>query len=149
MPAVRRRVLLAGLVVMLAACGAPPRVDTPVTPDGGRLYTAADIAKMHVATAWDVMRRIGVFNLTPASDGRDARATTRRGHNSLLLSSADEPVMLLDGIRFDDPGILRQISASSIAELRIYNGIEATQRQGTNSGAGLVDIRTKSAPDSA
>ena len=149
MTTVPQRIILAGLLAALAACGVPRPVDTPVTPDGGRLYTADDIAKMQVATAWDVMRRIGVFNLTPAADGRDARATTRRGRSSILLSSADEPVMLLDGVRFDDPGILRQISASSIAELRIYNGIEATVRQGTNSGAGLVDIRTKSAPDSA
>jgi hypothetical protein len=148
MTTVPRGAVLAGLVVMLAACGSAQRVDNPVTPDGGRLYTAEAIAKMQVATAWDVMRRIGVFNLQPASEGNPARVTTRRGRNSLLLSSADEPVMVLDGVRFEDPAILRQIRASSIAELRIYNGIEATVRQGTNSGAGLVDIRTKSAPDS-
>lgn len=144
---VPHRAVLAGLVAIVASCGPAQRVDTTVTPDGGRVFTSADIAKMHVSTAWDVMRRIGEFNLQPASEGNPARVTTRRGHNSLLLSSADEPVFLLNGIRFEDAGVLRQISAGSIAELRIYNGIQATLLQGTNSGAGLIAIRTKSAPD--
>jgi hypothetical protein len=143
-----QRAVLAGLVAMLVACGPPQRIDSTVTPDGGRLFTANDIAKMHVSTAWDVMRRIGDFNLQPATEGMPARVTTRRGHNSLLLASADEPVFLLDGVRFEDAGILQQISAGSIAELRIYDGIQATLKQGTNSGAGLIEIRTKSAPDS-
>jgi hypothetical protein len=74
--------------------------------------------------------------------------SARRGKSSILLASADVPLLLVNGIRQDDPRMLRQIAAESIAELRLVNGIQATLQQGTNSGAGMIAIITKSAPDS-
>jgi hypothetical protein len=113
-----------------------------------RVLTADDIAQMRVATAWDVVERTGFVNLHESPYGDSATMSTRRGKSSILLSSADVPVLLIDGIRQDDPRVLRRIAAQTIAELRIVGGIQATIKQGTNSGAGLIAIITKSAPDS-
>lgn len=137
-----------GLMVVLAACGAPMRAEPPLQPGGARVYTASDIAGMRVATAWDVLERTGFVDLSEAVDGSSATMRVRRGRSSIVLASADQPLLLVNGVRQDDVRVLRQIAALTIQELRIVTGIQATVRQGTNSGAGLVEITTKSAPDS-
>lgn len=137
-----------GLALLLAACGSSMRAEPPLQPDGGRVYTSGDIDRMRVATAWDVLERTGFVDLSEAVDGSGATMRARRGRNSILLASADEPLLLVDGVRQDDVRVLRQIAATNIRELRITTGIQATVKQGTNSGAGLVEITTKSAPDS-
>ena len=103
---------------------------------------------MRVATAWDVVERTGFVNLRESPYGDSATMSTRRGKSSILLGSADVPVLLVNGVRQDDPRMLRQIAAQNIEKLWLVNGIQATIRQGTNSGAGLIEIITKSAPDS-
>ena len=130
------------------ACGPAIRAAPPLRADGARVFTADDIAQMRVASAWDVVERTGFVNLREAPDGDSATMFTRRGKSSILLSGADVPVLLVNGIRQDDPRMLRQIAARSIEELRLVSGIQATVQQGTNAGAGLIAIITKSAPDS-
>lgn len=142
------RFMIPAIALLIAACGVPRHAADPITRDGGRVYTAEQIAQMDVSTAWDVVEKVGNVDLWEASDGRYATVRTRRGQNSIYLQSADEPIMMLDGVRFDDPRVLRDVRARSIQELRIVGGIEATQQQGTNAGAGLISIITKSAPDS-
>jgi hypothetical protein len=116
--------------------------------DGDRVFTAEDIAQMRVATAWDVVERTGFVNLRESPYGDSATMSTRRGKSSILLSSADVPLLLVNGVRQDDPRMLRQIAAQNIEKLWLVNGIQATLQQGTNSGAGMIAIITKSAPDS-
>lgn len=132
----------------VAACGPVRPVPLPVTPDGGLLYTAADIAKMQVSTAWDVVERSGRMNLEVSPDGRSAAIRNRQGKTSILLPSADMPVLIVDGVRLDDPRVLRGINAGSIERLRMIDGAHATLTQGTNSTGGLIDITTKATPDS-
>ena len=135
-------------VVLTIACGPPIRAAPPRLADGARVYTASDIERMRVATAWDVVERTGFVDLSETDDGDAATMRTRHGKSSILLSDADVPVLLVNGVRQDDPRVLRQIAARTIAQVRLINGIQATIQQGTNSGAGLIDITTKSAPDS-
>ena len=142
------RVSIFGVALALAACGPAIRAEPPLQPDGERIYTATDIDHMRVATAWDVLERTGFVDLRESVDGSSATVRTRRGKNSILLISADEPVFILDGVRLDDVRVLRQVAARTIQQVRLVTGIQATVQQGTNSGAGLVDITTKSAPDS-
>jgi hypothetical protein len=130
------------------ACGPAIRAAPPLRTDGARVFTANDIAEMRVATAWDVVERTGFVNLRESTYGDSATMSTRRGKSSILLSSADVPLLLVNGVRQDDPRMLRQIAARSIEELRLVSGIQATIQQGTNSGAGMIAITTKSAPDS-
>ncbi len=142
------RVPIVGVVLAIVACGPAIRAAPPRGTDGARVITADEIARMRVATAWDVVERTGFVNLRESPYGDSATMFTRRGKSSILLSSADVPVLLVNGIRQDDPRLLRQIAAENIAELYLVNGIQATVQQGTNSGAGLISIITKSAPDS-
>jgi hypothetical protein len=130
------------------ACGPAIRAAPPLRTDGARLFTADDIAQMRVASAWDVVERTGFVNLRESPYGESATMSTRRGKSSILLSGADVPVLLVNGVRQDDPRTLRQIAARSIEKLWLVSGIQATVQQGTNSGAGLISIITKSAPDS-
>jgi hypothetical protein len=130
------------------ACGPAIRATPPRGADGTRVITADDIAQMRVATAWDVVERSGFVTLRETPYGDSATMSARRGKSSILLASADVPLLLVNGIRQDDPRMLRQIAAESIAELRLVNGIQATLQQGTNSGSGMIAIITKSAPDS-
>ena len=139
---------MVGVVLAIMACGPAMRAAPTRGTDGARVFTADDIARMRVATAWDVVERSGFVNLRESPYGDSATMSTRRGKSSILLSSADVPVLLVNGIRQDDPRMLRQIAAESIAELWLVNGIQATVQQGTNSGAGMIAITTKSAPDS-
>jgi hypothetical protein len=142
------RVPIVGVVLAIMACGPAIRATPPRGTDGARVFTADDIAQMRVATAWDVVERTGFVNLRESAYGDSATMSTRRGKSSILLGSADVPVLLVNGIRQDDPRMLRQIAAQSIEKLWLVNGIQATIQQGTNSGAGLISIVTKSAPDS-
>ncbi len=142
------RVPIVGVVLAIMACGPAMRAASTRGADGDRVFTADDIAQMRVATAWDVVERTGFVNLRESPYGDSATMSTRRGKSSILLSSADVPVLLVNGVRQDDPRMLRQIAAQNIEKLWLVNGIQATVQQGTNSGAGMIEIITKSAPDS-
>ncbi len=142
------RAPIVGVALAIMACGPAMRAAPPRGTDGARVFTANDIAQMRVATAWDVVERTGFVNLRESPYGDSATMSTRRGKSSILLSSADVPVLLVNGVRQDDPRMLRQIAARNIDKLWLVNGIQATIQQGTNSGAGLISIITKSAPDS-
>ncbi len=140
--------LLGGLVVgAVAACGANHRVNPSLTPDGDRVITAEQIAAMQVSTAWDVIERSGAVDMSEAVDGRSAEIHSRLGTNSITLISADEPMLIVDGIRFTDPRVLHSISALSIERLRIMGAIQGTIKEGTNATGGVIEITTKTAPN--
>lgn len=140
--------LLGGLVVgAVAACGPNHRVNPSLTPDGDRVITAEQIAAMQVSTAWDVVERSGAVDMSEAVDGRSAEIHSRLGTNSITLTSADEPMLIVDGVRFTDPRVLQSISALTIERLRIMNAIQGTIKEGTNATAGVIEITTKTSPN--
>lgn len=140
--------LLGGLVVgAVAACGPNHRVNPSLTPDGDRVITAEQIATMQVSTAWDVVERSGAVDMSEAVDGRSAEIHSRLGTNSITLTSADEPMLIVDGVRFTDPRVLQSISALSIERLRIMGAIQGTIKEGTNATAGVIEITTKTSPN--
>ena len=140
--------LLGGLLVgTVAACGPNHRVNPSLTPDGDRVITAAQIAQMQVSTAWDVVERSGAVDMSEAVDGRSAEIHSRLGTNSITLASADEPMLIVDGVRITDPRVLHSISALSIERLRIMGAIQGTIKEGTNATAGVIEITTKTSPD--
>lgn len=139
----------AGLALCAAiGCGPAHHAQPPLTADGTRVFTARDIALMQVSTAWDVVERSGMMDLSEAVDGRSASIKRRRGQNSIILAAADMPLLIVNGVRTNDARVLQGISAQSIARLSVVSGIEATVRQGTDAGSGIIDIVTKSSPDS-
>jgi outer membrane cobalamin receptor len=122
-------------------------VNPSLTPDGDRVITAEQIAAMQVSTAWDVIERSGAVDMSEAVDGRSAEIHSRLGTNSITLISADEPMLIVDGIRFTDPRVLHSISALSIERLRIMGAIQGTIKEGTNATGGVIEITTKTAPN--
>jgi len=134
--------LPASLVVALVGCG--PAVKHDVTarqPSGTFLITAEQIEKTGARTAWQVLKQSAPMLQT--SDDRNGRPAQlgRRGRTSFLLD--DAPTILLDGVRIPDFRALDDIDAQSIFTIYIYCGIEGTTYYGTNSGSGVIVIKTK------
>jgi len=136
--------LLLGATV---ACGPSNHLRPPLTPDGSLVYTADDIAKMQVSSAWDVVQWSGEMNMSEATDGSAATIRNREGHSSLLLASADMPILIIDGVRVTDPRMLQRIAAPNIRELSITDGMHATIKQGTGATGGVIEVTTKSGSD--
>ena len=132
--------LLLGATV---ACGPSNHLRPPLAPDGSLVYTASDIAKMQVSTAWDVVEWSGQMNMSEATDGSSATIRNRQGHSSLWLSSADMPLLIVDGVRIEDPRLLQGIPAPTIQVLQITDGIHATIKEGTGSSGGVIYVVTK------
>lgn len=141
------RVLGGLLVGMVAACGPNHRVGSQLTGDGDRVITSDQIAQMQVSTAWDVVERSGAVDMSEAVDGRSAEIHSRQGTNSISLVSADEPMLIVDGVRIDDPRVLHTISAVSIERMRIMGAIQGTIKEGTNATGGVIEITTKTSPN--
>jgi len=133
--------LLMGAAV---ACGPSNHLRPPLAPDGSLIYTADDIAKMQVSNAWDVVAWSGEMNMSEATDGSSAVIRNRQGHSSLLFSSADMPLLIVDGVRVEDPRLLQRIPALTIQELSITDGLHSTITVGTGSSGGVINIVTKS-----
>jgi len=136
------KALHASLVVALVGCG--PAVKHDVTarqPSGTFLITAEQIEKTGARTAWQVLKQSAPMLQT--SDDRNGRPAQlgRRGRTSFLLD--DAPTILLDGVRIPDFRALDDIDAQSIFTIYIYDGIEGTTYYGTNSGSGVIVIKTK------
>ncbi|HKT09876.1 MAG TPA: TonB-dependent receptor plug domain-containing protein [Gemmatimonadaceae bacterium] len=133
--------LLLGVTV---ACGPSNHLRPPLTPDGTIVYTADDISKMQVSNAWDVVAWSGEMNMSEATDGSSATIRNREGRSSLLLASADMPLLIVDGVRVSDPRILQRIAAPNIKQLSITDGMHAAMKQGTGSTGGVIEVTTKS-----
>ena len=136
------KALLLSLAVALPACG--PAVQhgaTAANVPGTFLITAEQIAKSGAQNAWQVLQRSAPMLQTQNDkDGRPAKLT-RRGRSSLLLD--DAPVVLIDGVRLPDFRNLETVAAETIREISILDGLEGTTLYGTNSGSGVILIKTK------
>jgi outer membrane cobalamin receptor len=127
----------------LAACH-PAASGARRSPRDRHLITAADIAGWNATNAWDVLRRSGaMLSFREGPNGEPARLQTRRGRSSVQLRTSDTPLVIYDGARLVDFRALRSIPANSIMTIRILNGIEGTQYQGTGAGGGVIIIESK------
>lgn len=133
--------LLMGAAV---GCGPSQHVRMPLTPDGSLVFTSDDIAKMQVSTAWDVVAWSGEMNMSEATNGSSATIRNRRGHSSILFPDADMPLLIIDGVRVDDPILLQRIAAPTIEVLTITDGLHSTIKEGTGSTGGVIAVTTKS-----
>ncbi len=132
----------ASLVAVLVGCGPGLHKDTDArVPAGTFLITSEQIEKSGARTAWQVLKQSAPM-LQTAEDrnGRPAKLG-RRGRTSLLLDEA--PMIMLDGVRIPDFRALDDIDAQSILTIYIYDGVEGTTYYGTNSGTGVIVIKTK------
>jgi outer membrane receptor protein involved in Fe transport len=143
------RLALASLLTASAlACASSGAVRPTLLrqPDGSRLIPADVIAQYGSVSVWEVLRKCDVgFRLQESASGMPIALSSRRGRSSILLD--ETPVVVLDGVRLLDSRVLYDITASSVASIRVLSGIDGTTFYGTNSGAGVIIITTKRGPD--
>jgi outer membrane cobalamin receptor len=135
------------LLTTLAACHtARPNADDKSAESGGRVITADEIARTHAPDAWELLKQTGAFRTEETSNGEPIHLRSLRGRSSVVLKDADTPALIIDGARVTDIAVLRQIRADEIQLLRILNGRDGTTLYGTNSGAGVIIITTRTGP---
>jgi hypothetical protein len=98
---------------------------------GSGPITRADLEDVSMRDAYEVVQR-----LRPAW----LRA---RGRVSFQSSTAQNPVVYVDGIRFGSPESLRQVPADAVQDIRYLGASEATTRFGTGHPGGVILVRTR------
>lgn len=139
---------LAGLAALLlagAGCSSiRPSGGAPAPADdrnGARYLSAEDIERSGARNAWEALRRLGTVRLDESANGQPARIYSRRGRTSILLD--DSPIVVLDGTRLVDFGVLKAVSAASIVSIAFLNSSEGTLRHGTGTTGGAIVILTR------
>jgi len=86
----------------------------------------------------------GEMDMSEATNGSSATIRNRRGHSSILFPDADMPLLIIDGVRVDDPMLLQRIASPTIEVLSITDGMHSTIKEGTGSSGGVIAVTTKS-----
>ena len=120
---------------------APGRVPDAL-PKGGQYIGAEQIAESNARSAWDALR-LNVKGISFLESGRTGTPSRirHRGASSLMLR--DEPRIYVDEIRINDFAILRGMPAADVESIRVLSGIDATTYFGSNTGDGVILIRTR------
>ncbi len=114
--------------------------------NGGKLITADQIERSGSHTAWEVLKHEApMLTLQEDRNGQPVRIVWH-GRSSIYLE--DAPIVVLDGVRAADWKVLSQIPAGQIDTINIISGIEGTTYYGTNAASGVIDIHTKTGPQS-
>jgi hypothetical protein len=109
---------------------------------GGRVITAAQIAKWNVGDAYEVLERAGGYTAEESNRGQ-VRLRQRRGQSSLTNATADRPLVVLDNTMVNDASVLRQLRAAQLDRIVILSAADATSRYGTGGMAGAVLVYTR------
>jgi outer membrane receptor for ferrienterochelin and colicin len=127
----------------VAGCRTAPGHVRDALPKGGQYIGADEIAQSNARSVWDALRLNvkGISFLESGRTGAPARVR-RRGTSSLTLR--DEPQIYIDEVRISDLSVLRGMPASDVESIRVLSGIEATTYYGSNTGDGVILIRTRS-----
>jgi outer membrane cobalamin receptor len=134
---------LAVSVVALSGCAYLQSSTSPAERPDRKLITAEDIASSGTNNAWDLLRaKARGYDFAEDRQGRPRAIRTRRGRSTLNMSSADMPLIVIDGARLTDVATLRDLPVQAIQSVELLGGIAATVAEGTNASAGLIYIHT-------
>lgn len=95
------------------------------------VITTDEIQAAQATTAYDVIAKLR---------GNFLRS---RGQNSVLLKQPREPTVYLDEAEYGSIASLKQIPASTIAEIRFIEGNDAMRKYGSNHVSGVIQIYTR------
>lgn len=129
--------------IALGSCRPLPGAGVAVAPVAGRqiLITEAEIARLSVRTAWDVVRLRAprlTYAQTPGGEPTRVMIQSQRSVN------ADEtPLLVVDGMRLTDLGYLHQIPASQVHVIRILDSEAAEPLYGLGAAGGAIVVETK------
>jgi hypothetical protein len=125
-----RNVVVAGMLLTAAiGCHGANTWSAPVP--SRNVLTRVEIEDSHANSAWDAVVKLR------------ANFLTSRGANSLLLKVNKEPTVFLDDVEYGDLGTLKNIPASSVAEIRFIEGWNAETKFGPGHAAGVIDVFTR------
>jgi outer membrane receptor protein involved in Fe transport len=134
---------------LVAACHPMARPESATIPRSGNgeiVITGAQMARMHLRTAWEAVKR-EVPSLTYTQDASGAPQTVqRRGRASLYLDQT--PMLFVDGVHVSDISALQQIPAEQVNVIRVLTGLAATTEYGTHAGGGAILVITGRPDDS-
>ena len=119
------------LIVTLSACTAAPRIDPALAPGDPEIITLDEITASRGVSAYDVIKKV------------HANFLSYRGRTSLRDTVSSMPMVFVDDQIFGPIGVLRDIQASQIAEIRLYRAWEAVLKYGTGLPGGAISIKTR------
>ena len=93
------------------------------------LLTVQDIEARHAPNAYELIRAL--------------RPGWLRGARGASGLRGAQVVVYRDGMRMGGPSVLRDINPESISEIRFFDATDATQRWGTDHGAGAIFVTTR------
>jgi len=134
----------AALVIALGACASVHPLKSADVPVNGKVITEEMIAASSAATAWDVVQQSGYYRMIRDPANGNSGVHSHRGRTSVVLAASDVPRLIIDGARVSDLGRLHEIPAASIAWIELLGGIAGASEEGTNSGAGVIRVISKS-----
>jgi len=125
------------------------------SPVSALIAVALSVAACHSSNAWDapspsrnVITRVEIEQ-SRANSAWDAVVKLRanfmasRGANSLLQKVNKEPTVYLDDVEYGNLGTLKQIPASTVAEIRFIEGWNAETKYGPGHAAGVIQVFTR------
>jgi outer membrane cobalamin receptor len=139
-------VLTAALFWVVACSHATAAHSRPTPNNGTRIITAKQIERSGSHNAWEVLKHEAPM-LTLQED-RNGQPVQLHWHGRSSIMLEDVPMVVLDGVRVPDWKVLAQIPAGQIETINIMSGIEGTTYYGTNAVSGVIEIKTKSGPES-
>lgn len=95
------------------------------------LITRVDFEELNVQNAYEVVSRL------------QPRWLRGRGRVSIQSTTAGEPVVYVDGIRYGSVETLRQVHADALDEIRWVGAADATTRFGTGHPGGAILVTTR------
>lgn len=103
----------------------------PADEKDRNVITTAEIESANASTAYDLIVKF------------HANFLHSRGPNSILLQQPKEPTVYLDNVEYGTINSLRTIQASTIAEIRFFEGWDAMTKYGSDHVAGVIQIYTR------
>lgn len=136
-----RLATLVGFAVLVSECSTNPALENAAQPTvdrPGKVITRADIAKTNWRTAWEIIQNATHLQLVAMVGGSEV-TVLHRGRSS---TRSNVPLLFIDGVRAGNLVVLRQIPASSINEIRVLSGLEASISYVGGTAAGVIEITT-------
>jgi outer membrane cobalamin receptor len=122
--------------------------DDGETPFGDVVISGDQIDAQHVQNAWEALRQlVPRYSYSEDRAGRPLAISGHRGRSSILLASSEQPVVLVDGARLTSLDVLQQMPPDAIDRIELRRGTRGTTVEGTDAGAGVIYIHTRSGSD--
>jgi outer membrane cobalamin receptor len=139
--------LAACYLATTSACASnPPRRHADNGSQFGDLVITGDqIDAQQAPNAWELLRQL-VPRYTYVEDrtGRAVSIHGHRGRSSLVLTSSEAPMVVVDGTRLTSLDVLQQMQTDAIDRIELRSGSRGTSTEGTNASAGVIYIHTRS-----